>query len=73
LQISSEFLDTLPPDIHAEILQQEHAEQAQRHVEDTNQAGNVVAPAEIDNANFIASLNPQLCEVVLFDQDDGFI
>jgi E3 ubiquitin-protein ligase HUWE1 len=73
LQISSEFLDALPPDICAEILQQERAEQARRHVEDANQAGNVVAPAEIDNADFIASLDPQLLEVVLLDQDDSFI
>jgi E3 ubiquitin-protein ligase HUWE1 len=72
-QISSEFLDALPPDIRAEILQQERAEQARRRVEDANQAGNAVAPAEIDNADFIASLDPQLREVVLLDQDDGFI
>jgi E3 ubiquitin-protein ligase HUWE1 len=79
-QISSEFLDALSPDIRAEILQQERAEQARRRVEqarrrveDSNQAGNVVAPAEIDNADFIASLDPQLHEVVLLDQDDGFI
>jgi E3 ubiquitin-protein ligase HUWE1 len=65
--------DTLPPDIRTEILQQECAEQARRHVEDANQAGNVVAPAKIDNADFIASLDPQLREVVLLDQDDGFI
>jgi E3 ubiquitin-protein ligase HUWE1 len=64
-QISAEFLDALPPEIRAEIIQQERQEQA-RHDQMTG-------AAEIDPASFIASLDPQLREVVLLDQDDGFI
>lgn len=73
-QISSEFLDALPPEIRAEILQQERVEQARRRVEvgAANQGANTVA-AEIDPASFIASLDPQLRQDVLMDQDDGFI
>lgn len=70
-QISAEFLDALPPDIRAEIIQQEAAERAQRtRVEQATQQG---GPVEIDPATFIASLDPQLRQVVLMDSDDVFI
>jgi len=73
-QISSEFLDALPPEIRAEIIQQERLEQARRRVDvpsgDQPATG---IPADIDPASFIASLDPQLRQVVLLDQDDGFI
>jgi E3 ubiquitin-protein ligase HUWE1 len=74
-QISTEFLEALPADIRAEILQQERLEQARRRTEEVvNQAVAVpVAPAELDNADFLASLDPQLREVVLLDQDEGFL
>ena len=74
-QISAEFLEALPADIRAEILQQERLEQARRRTEETvNEAVPVpVAPAELDNADFLASLDPQLREVVLLDQDEGFL
>jgi len=74
-QISTEFLEALPADIRAEILQQERLEQARRRTEEVvNQAVVVpVAPAELDNADFLASLDPQLREVVLLDQDEGFL
>ena len=74
-QISAEFLEALPADIRAEILQQERLEQARRRTEDAvDQAVPVpVAPAELDNADFLASLDPQLREVVLLDQDEGFL
>ena len=74
-QISTEFLEALPADIRAEILQQERLEQARRRTEEAvDQAAAVpVAPAELDNADFLASLDPQLREVVLLDQDEGFL
>ncbi|KAG6874485.1 hypothetical protein C0995_010395 [Termitomyces sp. Mi166 len=64
-QISSEFLDALPPEIRAEIIQQEAAHRA--HVPTTG------GPAEIDNASFLASLDPILRQTVLMEQDEGFI
>ncbi|KAI0373495.1 hypothetical protein BV20DRAFT_1119067 [Pilatotrama ljubarskyi] len=72
-QISAEFLDALPPDIRAEIIQQEAVERAQRV-----RAGQAAPPAagaavDIDPATFIASLDPQLRQVVLMDSDDVFI
>ncbi|KAJ8696871.1 E3 ubiquitin-protein ligase tom1 [Pleurotus ostreatus] len=69
-QISSEFLDALPPEIRAEIIQQERVEQARRRAE---QAAPNQGPADIDPASFIASLDPHLREVVLLDQEDGFL
>ena len=74
-QISAEFLEALPADIRAEILQQERLEQARRRTEEVvDQAVPApVAPAELDNADFLASLDPQLREVVLLDQDEGFL
>jgi E3 ubiquitin-protein ligase HUWE1 len=73
-QISSEFLDALPPEIRAEIIQQERLEQARRRAEETAPSGGqTAAPAEIDPASFIASLDPTLRQAVLLDQDDGFI
>ena len=74
-QISTEFLEALPADIRAEILQQERLEQAQarRRTEEAVNPVPPVAPAELDNADFLASLDPQLREVVLLDQDEGFL
>ena len=74
-QISTEFLEALPADIRAEILQQERLEQAQarRRTEEAANPAVPVAPAELDNADFLASLDPQLREVVLLDQDEGFL
>ncbi|KAH9963908.1 hypothetical protein BC827DRAFT_99895 [Russula dissimulans] len=75
-QISAEFLDALPPEIRAEILHQEQIEQARRRVEEraaASSTGAVPAPVEMDPASFIASLDPQLRQDVLMDQDEGFI
>jgi E3 ubiquitin-protein ligase HUWE1 len=82
-QISAEFLDALPPEIRAEILHQERIEQARRRAEErattataaTGAAatGTAAAPVEMDPASFIASLDPQLRQDVLMDQDEGFI
>jgi len=75
-QISAEFLDALPPEIRAEILHQERIEQARRRAEEraaASSAGAAPAPVEMDPASFIASLDPQLRQDVLMDQDEGFI
>ena len=75
-QISAEFLDALPPEIRAEILHQERIEQARRRAEETTTApatGDAPAAVEMDPASFIASLDPQLRQDVLMDQDEGFI
>jgi E3 ubiquitin-protein ligase HUWE1 len=74
-QISAEFLDALPPEIRAEILHQERIEQARRRAEETTAPATGDAPAavEMDPASFIASLDPQLRQDVLMDQDEGFI
>ena len=75
-QISAEFLDALPPEIRAEILHQERIEQARRRAEERTTApaaGDAPAAVEMDPASFIASLDPQLRQDVLMDQDEGFI
>jgi E3 ubiquitin-protein ligase HUWE1 len=75
-QISAEFLDALPPEIRAEILHQERIEQARRREEERTTApttGDAPAAVEMDPASFIASLDPQLRQDVLMDQDEGFI
>ena len=77
-QISAEFLDALPPEIRAEILHQERIEQARRRAEERTTAAPagaeaVAAPVDMDPASFIASLDPQLRQDVLMDQDEGFI
>jgi E3 ubiquitin-protein ligase HUWE1 len=76
-QISAEFLDALPPEIRAEILHQERIEQARRRAEEgptaTSTGGAAPAPVDMDPASFIASLDPQLRQDVLMEQDEGFI
>lgn len=82
-ELNAEFLDALPADIRAEVLQQEAVEQSRRDREAaTRQAREAAAaaggpppaqPAEIDPASFLASLDPQLREQVLLDQEDGFL
>jgi len=63
-QISSEFLDALPPEIRAEIIQQEAIQRAQARTG---------VPADMDNASFIASLDPLLRQTVLMEQDEVFM
>ena len=82
-QINSEFLDALPADLRAEVLQQEAVEQSRRDREEASRQAREQAaaaggpppaqPADIDPASFLASLDPQLREQVLLDQEDGFL
>lgn len=70
--ISVEFLAALPPELRAEIIQQEAIEQSQRRRKNSP-PGATTGPADIDPASFIASLDPNLRQAILLDQDDGFI
>lgn len=78
-EINTEFLEALPPDIRAEVLQQEAVEQSRRDREAAARqaaaasGAPVPRPADIDPASFLASLDPQLRNVVLLEQDDGFL
>ncbi|KZS98333.1 hypothetical protein SISNIDRAFT_546300 [Sistotremastrum niveocremeum HHB9708] len=72
--ISPEFLNALPPEIRAELLDQE-AEQARRALAAAPPTGatSSAGPTEMDPASFLATLDPQLRQVVLLEQDDGFL
>lgn len=78
-QISPEFLDALPPELRAEIIQQENLERARRQAQPPAAAAAAAppappaVPAEMDPADFLASLDPQLRQTVLMDSDDVFI
>jgi E3 ubiquitin-protein ligase HUWE1 len=72
-QISSEFLDALPPEIRAELIQQERLEQSRNAPVPAPTQGPPGVAADIDPASFIASLDPQLRQVVLMDSDDGLL
>ena len=74
-QISPEFLDALPPELRAEIIQQENLERARRQAQQTTAAAvaQPAAPADMDPADFLASLDPALRQTVLMDSDDMFI
>lgn len=76
-QINAEFLDALPPDIRAEVLREERLERSRRERQEQggDEARNVMqgGPADLDAADFIASLDPQLRQVVLLDSDEGIL
>ncbi|RIA89170.1 hypothetical protein C1645_825193 [Glomus cerebriforme] len=65
--ISTEFLEALPDDLREEILQQEAALEQERR--DRQRTTEPVA-AEMDTASFFASLDPQLRQTVLLEQDE---
>jgi E3 ubiquitin-protein ligase HUWE1 len=70
LQLSPEFLNALPADIRGEVLLQER--QLQMHRQHTSTSGTDDA-TEMDPATFLASLDPQLRQTVLLEQDDAFL
>jgi E3 ubiquitin-protein ligase HUWE1 len=72
-QISPEFLDALPPELRAEIIQQENIERARRNIETIPPAPTNAVPVDMNAADFIASLDPQLRQVVLMDSDEMVI
>ncbi|EJD02952.1 uncharacterized protein FOMMEDRAFT_107991 [Fomitiporia mediterranea MF3/22] len=75
-QISADFLDALPPEIRAEILREERLERSRREREQNGEEQTAVpagGPTDMGAADFIASLDPQLRQVVLLDSDDGIL
>ncbi|KAG9291851.1 hypothetical protein G9A89_012136 [Geosiphon pyriformis] len=66
-QISPEFLQALPDELRDEVLQQQQDLQRERQERDRPTGA---APAEMDNATFFATLDPQLRQTVLMEQDD---
>jgi len=65
--ISTEFLEALPDDLRQEILQQEEALERERR---ERQRTTEPVAAEMDTASFFASLDPQLRQTVLLEQDE---
>ncbi|KAL5523755.1 hypothetical protein ACEPAG_7928 [Sanghuangporus baumii] len=74
-QISPEFLNALPPEIRAEILREERLERSRRERQQNDEAqdGANAEAADMGAADFIASLDPQLRQVVLLDSDEGIL
>ena len=77
--ISREFLDALPPEIREELLQQEAADRRRRERQEaTRQAAvssapNAGRPEEMDNASFFATLEPNLRQAILADQNEEML
>ncbi len=74
-EISPEFLQALPEDIRLELLQQEAIDRRRREREvQRNEAestpGQASGPADIDFASFLATLDPELRQTVMAEQDD---
>ncbi|CAG8574804.1 10676_t:CDS:2, partial [Dentiscutata heterogama] len=65
--ISTEFLAALPDDLREEIIQQEEALEQERIIRHRTSEP---AAAEMDTASFFASLDPQLRQTVLLEQDE---
>jgi E3 ubiquitin-protein ligase HUWE1 len=77
LEISQEFLDALPPEIQQELIRSEEIQRRQRQREEearnrTAQTGNPV-PQDINNADFMAMLDPNLRQSVLMDADESIL
>ncbi|KAJ4321032.1 E3 ubiquitin-protein ligase tom1 [Neodidymelliopsis sp. IMI 364377] len=74
--LDEQFLAALPPEIRAELLQQEAQDRRRREREENRRrnAGNAGSAApqaeEIDAASFFATLDPALRAVVLMDTDE---
>ena len=68
------FLDALPADIRAELLEEEAEERRRQERIAQRRAAGVAPPAgDMDNANFLASLDPPLRQAILLEQDEDFI
>ena len=74
--ISREFLEALPPEIRDELIQQEAQDRRRREREENRRrAAASGGPAssraeEMDPASFLASLDPNLRQAVLMEQDE---
>jgi E3 ubiquitin-protein ligase HUWE1 len=68
------FLDALPDDIRGELLEEEAEERRRQERLAQRRAAGAAPPAgDMDNANFIASLDPPLRQAILLEQDEEFI
>jgi E3 ubiquitin-protein ligase HUWE1 len=79
-EISREFLEALPRDIQQELLRSEQMDRRRREREEErqrrrNQEGSAPAaqPEEMNNADFMAMLDPALRQAVLRDADDSVL
>lgn len=76
-EISREFLEALPPDIQRELLRQEASERRHRQQQEQRrrsaQEGNAppAQPEEMNNADFMAMLEPELRQQILADADEN--
>ena len=66
-------LAALPEDMRREIIEQEQQQQRLREQEATQPAANPANAEEMDNADFLASLAPDLRQELLLTGDDAFI
>ncbi|KAF2096815.1 hypothetical protein NA57DRAFT_42813 [Rhizodiscina lignyota] len=77
IEIAEEFLNALPPEMREEILQQEAQDRRRREREEARRrnaaTGTGPQAEEMDAASFIASLDPQLRQAVLMDQDEDVL
>lgn len=77
-EIDREFLDALPPELQRELLRQEAndrrqraREEARRNAAQAGSAPTIPQPEEMNNADFIAMLEPGLRQSVLMETDEG--
>eukprot|EP00435_Cladocopium_sp_Y103_P060114 s182_g21.t2 len=64
-EIDAVVLEALPPEIREEVLREEAARQREQQAAAASAEGRGAASNELDNASFIASLDPMLREEVL--------
>ncbi|CAK4034680.1 related to HECT [Lecanosticta acicola] len=76
-EISREFLEALPREIQQELLRSEQMERRRREREETRrratQEGAAAQPEEMNNADFMAMLDPNLRRAILMDADDSVL
>lgn len=81
-EISREFLDALPPEIQAELLASEARDRRQREQTEARrqsraQGGPAAAaaaqPQDMDQVDFLATLDPGLRQTVLMEQDPDML
>ncbi|KAF2272792.1 uncharacterized protein EI97DRAFT_196139 [Westerdykella ornata] len=71
--IDPEFLEALPPNIRDEVLHQEAQERRRREREEARQRSSAAGAAraeEMDPASFLATLDPNLRQAILWEQDE---
>jgi E3 ubiquitin-protein ligase HUWE1 len=76
-EISREFLDALPPDIQRELLRQEAMDRRRRENEENRRrqaqegTGQAAQPEELNNADFMAMLDPTLRRDILIHAEES--